>query len=425
MEENKKKKHKIIRIVILIVLVVAIAIVGYFGTYKSETVKSFNGDGLMFELSSLNEDSYKDNYYYNKLDSYEQKVYQTFYYYSTNFEDSFYFMYKYDEDKFEIARSAFSLDYPEYYWWDECSLTKTSEKNLFKTYNYYLITSTISTKDDIVRDYQLVERKAKEISEDLLDLHDEYELYNTEDLTYEEFVDKYQNELYLVNIHGWLIEHVEYDENASNNQDIRSVFLDGKSVCAGYAEAFKYLCDLGGYDCICVNGTCTTKNKNGDLETENHEWNIVKCNDEYLNVDITWDDNDDDTLLYTYFLINDDNFTLSHTPIDTFEITKCDEDYSSLTDLVCAKSVYQKENNNLDVVSYFRNETFNNIRNGYKKLYYYIDNDDDYNSFSTWLDNGGFVSAYSSVYGYYDLHYSIVRDEVSRIISIEFTDSYH
>lgn len=66
-----------------------------------------------------------------------------------------------------------------------------------------------------------------------------------------------------------------------------------KTVCAGYARAYKYLCDLTKFkskwiDCQIASGDVT-----GDNGREAHMWNIVRMNDglNYL-VDPTWADDD-------------------------------------------------------------------------------------------------------------------------------------
>lgn len=75
-----------------------------------------------------------------------------------------------------------------------------------------------------------------------------------------------------------------------------------KVVCAGYARAYKYLCDLSDFrsdwiECSIVTGSA------GSGENASHMWNIVRMNDglNYV-VDPTWTDNGDDADLTKWFL---------------------------------------------------------------------------------------------------------------------------
>lgn len=56
--------------------------------------------------------------------------------------------------------------------------------------------------------------------------------------------------------------------------------LDTNVVCAGYANAFQYLCGLGGIECHYVSGTVN----------ERHGWNIVELDGESYFVDVTFCD---------------------------------------------------------------------------------------------------------------------------------------
>lgn len=79
----------------------------------------------------------------------------------------------------------------------------------------------------------------------------------------------------------------EYDQSCV------SVFLEGKSVCAGYAQAMQLLCNGAGIETIAVTSS-------------DHEWNKVYLYGNWYNVDCTWDDvgNASDSS-YSYFNISD------------------------------------------------------------------------------------------------------------------------
>ena len=83
-------------------------------------------------------------------------------------------------------------------------------------------------------------------------------------------------------IYETLIRQVEYQEDSGQNQNIRSVFLEGKTVCMGYSKAAQYLLNRMGIFCTLVTGTV-----NGDRPSS-HAWNLVKIGEEYYFMDVTW-----------------------------------------------------------------------------------------------------------------------------------------
>ena len=100
-------------------------------------------------------------------------------------------------------------------------------------------------------------------------------------------------------IHDLIAEKVSYneaiydeknfDEDTQYSQSCYSVFCTDQTVCAGYALAFEMLCNGAGVDAMAVTST-------------SHEWNKVRIEDSWYNVDVTWDD---DTSSYAYFERND------------------------------------------------------------------------------------------------------------------------
>lgn len=97
--------------------------------------------------------------------------------------------------------------------------------------------------------------------------------------------DKYKD---IVKIHDYLVDNIEYDQtyNSLGTYSIYGALINKKSVCEGYAKAFKYLLNSVGIDCEIVQGEAT----NSKGESESHAWNAVKLNDKWYLVDVTWDD---------------------------------------------------------------------------------------------------------------------------------------
>lgn len=87
-------------------------------------------------------------------------------------------------------------------------------------------------------------------------------------------------------VYDYIIDNTDYDVNADDNQNICSVFIDGRSVCNGYSKAAQLLLNKMGIPCTLVTGTVTTKNATG----VRHAWNLVLCNDAYYYMDVTWGD---------------------------------------------------------------------------------------------------------------------------------------
>ncbi|MBO5943928.1 MAG: hypothetical protein J6Q50_01365 [Clostridia bacterium] len=109
----------------------------------------------------------------------------------------------------------------------------------------------------------------------------------------------------LKSIHDTIVRQVQYDPNYNNSSknptdhEPVSVFTEPfLTVCEGYAEAFKLLCDREGIPCVVVVGIAGGGG---------HAWNYVKMEDnKWYAVDMTWDDplnNDVSTVYYNYFLV--------------------------------------------------------------------------------------------------------------------------
>lgn len=90
--------------------------------------------------------------------------------------------------------------------------------------------------------------------------------------------------------HDLVLEKTSYDNFGRYHQSSAGVFLEGKAVCAGYAEAFALLCNGVGIETISVTSIA-------------HEWNKVNLYGHWYGVDCTWDDTGAGK--YEYFNVTD------------------------------------------------------------------------------------------------------------------------
>ncbi|MBR5579113.1 MAG: chitobiase/beta-hexosaminidase C-terminal domain-containing protein, partial [Lachnospiraceae bacterium] len=107
-------------------------------------------------------------------------------------------------------------------------------------------------------------------------------------------------------IHDLICEKVSYNyyayeqeimavEQEHFTQSAYSVFCMDQTVCCGYTLAFTWVCNAVGIEAIGVSAP-------------GHAYNMVKVCGDWYNLDITWNDADDDRILYEYYLRNETNF---------------------------------------------------------------------------------------------------------------------
>ena len=103
-------------------------------------------------------------------------------------------------------------------------------------------------------------------------------------------------------IHDYIINNTSYDKDRSDKKIINyksdnayGVLIEKYGLCGGYTDAMMLFLER-------------FKLPNYKIATENHIWNYVKVNDEWLHLDLTWDDpvttNGKDVLDDSYFLID-------------------------------------------------------------------------------------------------------------------------
>ena len=130
-------------------------------------------------------------------------------------------------------------------------------------------------------------------------------------------------------VYEYLVNTVNYDENAPDNQNIYSALVGKNSVCAGYSRAAQYLLNNMGIECIYVVGTAQGQ--------EAHAWNIVNCGGNYYQMDVTFGDPvflssesgenlPGNIIYYDYLCCTDEEIRADHTPADEVVYPSCGSD---------------------------------------------------------------------------------------------------
>jgi transglutaminase/protease-like cytokinesis protein 3 len=113
-----------------------------------------------------------------------------------------------------------------------------------------------------------------------------------------------ENEL---NIHDYLVTSIDYDKSLEAGFNAYDALINGRAICSGYTECFKTFMDMLNIDNITISGVA------GE---EQHIWNAVKLDNDWYQVDVTWDDplNSPFTNVdHSYFNITDDDMAIDHT----------------------------------------------------------------------------------------------------------------
>ncbi len=288
------------RIIVLFFLVCGIVFLSYniysYASGKSDNffaISMSKGDGILvsnatlvrnntkLEDSGIKGNGYDFNSlyhpYYSLLSNDGKKLYKQIYANALSYKETFVPVVDINVDSLLDVVESVLNDHPELFWLGNSFSYKYNSKNVCKQ-----ITLTFNgTQHDKDLFYSISQK-----------IIDEAKGFSTD----------HEKELF---VHDKLVQMIEFDNSATNNQSAYSALVTGKTVCAGYARAFQYIMMQLGIPTYYVTGTA---------DGENHAWNIVKLSDGYYNVDVTWDDE----LHGTHSLFNrtDEEFSKHHTRSD-------------------------------------------------------------------------------------------------------------
>ena len=116
--------------------------------------------------------------------------------------------------------------------------------------------------------------------------------------------DDYEKAIY---IHDYIVNNCRYLEESDNTKYESTAYgclVEGVANCEGYAKAFDLLAADLGLQSLLITGETN--------DGKNHAWNQVKINDNWYNIDVTWDDKNDGEIRWIYFLCDDDIFSRTH-----------------------------------------------------------------------------------------------------------------
>lgn len=264
-----------------------------------------------------------DKYAYNTLSYEEQLVYDQMYYCIDNFEPQIPISTKSEE---VIRKSYESLiaDNGSHFWWIHGYSVKTYRNE----YDGYI------SGVEFIPDYTMTkeEKEAKEgkihavFSEWMAECPTDGSDYEKSKFVYEK-----------------LINEVDYDTDAPDNQTIVSVFLNKRTVCQGYANAASYFFDALNIPSVVVTGIA------GD---ESHAWNLVELDGDYYYFDATWGnseyksgDTEKKQVNYNYLNITSKEIENTHFPGVSFPLPSCTsvkDNYFVNENLLFSEENYEK-----------------------------------------------------------------------------------
>lgn len=283
------KNSKIFQALLIIIIGVAFIYVFFIhNRANTQPVSAYVDDGMYQVYTGKN----VYEYYRTTLNSREQIVYdeikESYLQFKTEISTQ---VNKLSRAELRNAFRAVILDHPEIFWIDSYASTVNILNNV-NTHKLIILKYSYSEADAI---------KVKEkIEEQYSRIIQEAHKYDTD---YEK-VKFVHDELIRIGKYAYDGYSLE-DEN--KYQSMVSIFETGDTVCAGFAQGFKFIMDNLGIETIAV------KDINEEEPTKSHIWNMVKIDDAWLNLDITWNyDLSEDEISYKYFLIDNNTFYKNH-----------------------------------------------------------------------------------------------------------------
>ncbi len=263
---------------------------------------------IPYQEVSVEEQSLAVHYYYELLNEEEKLVYQEIYQGMLNREDEIYTHGKDAEAANKILGDVLR-DYPDFFWCDggvsSTSYIQDMGDSGEETYTVVSPEYNCTAEEKQARQQQ-IEAEAGAVLQGISMEASDYEK--------------------ILYVYEYIVNSVDYDLEAPDNQNIYSSLVGKRSVCAGYSKEAQYLLERLGVPAIYVTGTANGPNA--------HAWNLVQCGGEYYHVDTTWGDPVYQTaegeeaprwenISYDYMCCNDEEIYRTHQADEEYPLPAC------------------------------------------------------------------------------------------------------
>ena len=163
-----------------------------------------------------------------------------------------------------------TFDYPEYFWYsnESCYIEYNSSDKVPMKINFKYEYS----RDEVYQINGEIYSEVKKYLEGVSNLTTDYDRALN---AYEHIINNttYDN----VRANAGYNSFEDMDADTMSCWNITGVFLNHNAICRGYAQAYQYLMNLQGIECGYVYGG-------------GHCWNIIKLDNEWYYIDVTWGD---------------------------------------------------------------------------------------------------------------------------------------
>ena len=241
-------------------------------------------------------------YYYENLNASQKKVYDAIDSAVLKMESGMLSLGKTSVRDISLAFAAVRADHPEYFWMPHSYINKIAGDQYYIAIEYEGEGNSVSylcTKAERTSMEAALKRTVAEIKKLIPANASDYEI-----------------ELFL---HDYICQNVSYVDTGANDMRYTAygALVEKQAICEGYARAMQLLLNEFSIPSTLVCGYSLERG-------ESHMWNSVKIGGDWYNLDVTWDDDDQNRLTtHRYFNLTDSELSKTHI---------ADPDFSTLAD---------------------------------------------------------------------------------------------